>query len=88
MSGPDSAQSCFLPTCCRADRMFYDIATNHKTPKVKRWLARRKCDRFEMHANFTWKWQLVDVALAINLFYKIFAQIHIAYVYFGCSVQE
>ena len=68
--------------------VFYDIATDHKTPRVKRLLARRKCDRFEMHANFTWKWQLVDVALAVNLFYKIIAQIHNAYVYFGGSVQE
>ena len=47
---------------------FYDIATHHRTPKVKRWMAKHKCDRFEIHANFTWKWQLVDVALAVNLF--------------------
>ena len=41
-----------------------------------------------MHAKFTWKWQLVDVALAVNLFYKIIAQIHNLYVYFGAIVQE
>jgi len=48
---------------------FYDIATHHKTRKVQRWLKKHKCDRFEIHANFTCKWQLVDVALAVKLFF-------------------
>ena len=45
---------------------FYDIAKHHRTPKVLRWLRRHKCDRFEIKANFTCKWQMVDVALAVN----------------------
>ena len=53
-----------------AQPFFYEIAMDHKTPKVKRWLKRNKCDRFEIHASFTWKWQLVDVALAVNGFAK------------------
>ena len=45
---------------------FYDIAKHHKTPKVLRWLKKHKCDRFEIHANFTCKHQMVDVALAVT----------------------
>ena len=50
---------------------FYDIATHHRTAKVKRWLKKHKCDRFEIHANITWKWQLVDVALGVNFFFAL-----------------
>ena len=45
---------------------FYDIAKHHKTPKVLRWLKKHKCDRFEIHDNFTCKHQMVDVELAVT----------------------
>ena len=44
---------------------WYDIATHHRTPKVLKWLADHKCDRFEIDAAFTWKYQMVDVSLAV-----------------------
>ena len=44
---------------------WYDIVTHHRTPKVLKWLADHKCDRFEIDAAFTWKYQMVDVSLAV-----------------------
>ena len=44
---------------------WYDIATHQRTPKVYKWLADHKCDKFEIDAAFTWKYQMVDVSLAV-----------------------
>ena len=44
---------------------WYDIATHHRTQKVYKWLADHKCDKFEIDAAFTWKYQMVDVSLAV-----------------------
>ena len=47
--------------------LFYDLLEAHDCDEAKAFYEKHNIDRFWIHADFTWKFQMVDVALASHV---------------------
>ena len=47
--------------------LFYDLLEAHDCDEAKAFYEKHNIDRFRIHADFTWKFQTVDVALASHV---------------------
>ena len=47
--------------------LFYDLLEAHDCDEAKSFYAKHNIDRFRIHVDFIWKFQMVDVAMAAQV---------------------